>query len=112
MYQADEKDTVGTPLVYYLDAWGQPIEYYSTRVGGSSSPARDQLSTNLVSLNNGRPVLMSYGPNGADQLSGEYDLNTTLQGDFGASGKIIDRLNQDNIYSSDALRDRVARGGS
>jgi type II secretory pathway pseudopilin PulG len=109
VYQADASDAVGTPLVYYVDAWGQPIEYYSTRVAGSSSPARDKLSAMLVSLNNSRPVLMSYGPNGADQLSGDYG-NQTLLADFSADGKIDENLNQDNVYSSDSLRERVARG--
>jgi prepilin-type N-terminal cleavage/methylation domain-containing protein len=96
-------------LVYYADAWGQAIEYYATRLAAGSVPTnREALSQTLLRLNNQRPVFVSYGPDGADQLA--PDANVTMLSDFAdtqSPGRIVHALNEDNVYSSPYLKERL-----
>ena len=60
------------PLTYYVDSWGTPIDYFSTcsATGDAAADyvprvnARRDASTAFVHLNDGLPLLVSYGPDG------------------------------------------------
>ncbi len=114
------------PLVYFVDAWGTPIDYYATNpVPGSDAdfppPAgagrqleRYETSTFMVAKNLGKPVLVSFGPNGAEQCSAEFIQSegvTDLVADFDPQGPrphaIDNPLNDDNVYIDEGLRDRL-----
>ncbi len=82
------------PLVYLVDSWGTPIEYYATVVPGGPPPSatfdvthdkapdhpsagtRRIASTALITANNGQPVFVSYGPDGEEQFA--KDVLTTV----------------------------------
>lgn len=98
------------PLDYYVDAWGTPIEYYSTASASSSSAPRPIASAAFLKANNGEPLLVSYGPNGQEQFSAETvadEGDTSLVADFAGDGVINNQLNQDNIYSSEVFLHRM-----
>jgi prepilin-type N-terminal cleavage/methylation domain-containing protein len=97
----------GISLAYYVDAWGQPLEYYATRQPGAMG-SRDSLSAMLLHLNNNHPVFVSYGPDGEDQRG--TDFNVTMLSDFGDNSNdqaINHRLNDDNVYSGDLVSERL-----
>lgn len=108
-----------TPLEILVDDWAQPIEYLSTRiVPGPAVPnelARQVMSDAWVRMNNGVPVLMSYGANGPDQFDadfivgvGESDVVTDWTGDDGTNPGVLDNaLNKDNVFVSDALKKQL-----
>ncbi|NOX57632.1 MAG: type II secretion system protein [Planctomycetes bacterium] len=101
------------PLVYYVDAWGTPIEYYSVCSSPTSPAPRERAAFAFVHNNNTEPLLVSYGPNGPDQFSGDFfnDFgDTSLIADFhdnGVDGRINSVLNQDNVYSSETFKERM-----
>ncbi len=114
----DPKETDTISLDYYVDSWGVPIEYYATRVF-TACKTRDKASAAFVAANNGQYLLVSYGPDGEEQLSRESlaSGDSTLVGDYfdtiGEAGPdgydelINNVLNQDNIYSSDTFKKRM-----
>ena len=70
-------------------------------------------------MNGGQPIIMSYGPNGKDQLTKdamEPNAIASLVGDFeeevpGKPHHVIDNpLNDDNVYSNPALKEKLAKG--
>ncbi len=106
------------PLFHYVDAWGTPIEYYSVCTAPDSSDPRERTSFSLVHNSNAEAVLVSYGPDGPEQFSSDIFNDpgfgdTSLVSDFNGGcagcviGKIDNTLNQDNVYSSDTLKDRM-----
>ena len=112
------------PLDYYVDAWGTPIEYYSTRFCPDcpSGTPREAASDAFVRANNGEALLVSYGPDGPDQFAQDFfdDENvgdTSLVADYwdnpartGVPDHLVNYvLNQDNIYSSDTFKERMMR---
>ncbi|GJM23886.1 MAG: hypothetical protein DHS20C16_03010 [Phycisphaerae bacterium] len=110
--------TDSIPLIHYVDAWGTPIEYFSVYTSDVSPDPRERTAFAMVHNSNVEPVLVSYGPNGPDQFSGDFFGDpsfgdTSVISDFNAgcanctAGKIDSELNQDNVYSSDALKDRM-----
>lgn len=101
------------PLDIFIDGWGTPIEYYSTRsVPCDSSDKRAALAGILVdSFNNKRPVLMSYGPDGAEQ---QPDAGMVQSGeaqrfvqDFADDNTINNSLNRDNVFSVPGLPEKL-----
>jgi hypothetical protein len=123
--QSDRDDV----LDFFVDAWGTPIQYFAVNPTGPpvdppaasdtvpAKGARLAASKELVRANNGRPVLVSYGPDGKDQLSGQFpdaqDIVTDWwknnQGgnDPAGSRKIDNRFNVDNVYSADGLAEKL-----
>ncbi len=108
-----DRDTDGNlgpddePLVYFVDSWGTPFGYYATRQTGATPTPRGQLSDAFVSLNRTRPLLVSYGPNGPDQL--ELPLPVTMESDYSDSA-INDLYNEDNVYIDESIKDRLREG--
>ena len=106
-------DTDDEPLVYFIDAWENPIEYFATVWLDASTPdPRRDASTTMVRANRNKPFFVSYGPNGAEQLElqrARDPLTTPLVADYEIEPHKIDQpLNGDNVYSDDALKDRFA----
>lgn len=111
-------------LRYIVDAWNVPLAYFNERdfVAGSTGSTATQSSntpdwnenvTAMVALNKGKPIVMSYGPNGRDQLKREVLEPTpqaSLIGDFTDNKRIDESLNQDNIYADPELKLRLADG--
>ena len=119
---------------YIVDGWGVPISYLAQRDFKTSNPAKtissnhpdwNKASTEIIRLNRGQPIIMSYGPNGKDQLTQEWmetqpGSSTTgnsimiakasLVGDFGDDRKINHPLNEDNVYFDPSLKERLAKG--
>lgn len=115
---------------YILDDWGIPIAYMSQRdfaeatedqTVSSNHPEWNEASTEMIRLNNGQPLIFSYGPNGKDQTSAEYaklDEGATFMGDFEPTNAtpenkphLIDHpMNADNVYLNDQLREKLAKG--
>lgn len=111
--------TTPIPLDYYADAWGTPLEYFSMCTGDADPDPRRQAARRILHLNNGTPLIASYGPNGPDQLSADF-FNTPTYGDTTIVGDMYDNnvdmminheLNHDNIYSDPVIIDRLRRGG-
>ena len=111
------------PLDYYVDAWGNALEYFATCPCNPTAPKtpREQAAIFIFHENNLYPVLASYGPNGSDQLSKDFmDTagDTTIVGDFWSlpdgtntrDGLINDELNSDNIYSAEGLKEKLRTG--
>jgi len=117
---------------YIVDAWGTPIGYLAQRdyrpsgdvaaLASSNHPSWNQASTEIIKLNRGLPVVFSYGPDGADQLTkevmdtGNPDTNgiASLTGDFVNSeppaeeGKLTHLMNEDNIYVDPQLKAKLS----
>lgn len=123
-----EPDTDDVPLVTFVDAWGQPFEYYAVSHGDKSvdTPApsdtggrRLKTAQFLIGQNRGRPVLVSYGPDGKDQFSADFweaGQKVDLVADYHAAdgpkmdmGDIDHRLNLDNVYLDDGLKERLGQ---
>lgn len=124
-------DSFREPLIYYVDSWGTPIEYYATNLPGSSGTAdvdtdnsptsgsRRIASTAFVAANNGVPVFVSYGPDGEDQFAQDFidsvgqtqlvwDFNDDYVGGGALDRAINHKLNADNVYSSPDLAAKLA----
>ncbi len=106
------------PLEYFVDSWGTPIEYFATNDASvaraqttDGAGLRQALSTFFIQTNKQTPLFVSYGPDGQEQLSGDYTVvngngshpKPDLIGDYldDNTDNMIDHpLNADNIYSS------------
>jgi len=110
------------PLIYFVDAWGTPLDYFAVNPPANSNvdvPAPPDLpdglrlatSRFLLTRNRGKPVLMSYGPDGPEQLAALSENRSDLVTDFNPTGptpRVIDHpLNEDNVYLDETLRDRL-----
>ncbi len=108
---------------FIVDDWGIPLSYLAQRdwkedveIPSSNHEDWNEASTELIRLNGGVPVLFSYGPNGADQLTKDImgDKGTaSLVGDFEDEtlhGVIDNPLNYDNVYAKPELREKLAKG--
>ncbi len=111
---------------YILDDWGTPISYLAQRdwqpdsatfmpIASSNHAAWNEASTELIRMNGGQPIIMSYGPNGKDQLTldaMEADAKASLVGDFeDADDHVVNNpFNDDNVYSNPALKEKLAKG--
>jgi len=119
-------DTEDEPLISFVDAWGTPIAYFATNpVPGSNADNpptagagrefdRFKTAEFMVAKNLGKPVLVSFGPDGAEQCSAEFIQSegvTDLVADYDPQGPkphVIDNpLNDDNVYIDEGLRDRL-----
>jgi len=113
---------IDEPLEYLLDSWGNPLAYFSTRSAsegsGSSSERsrRAEFSSHLIrNFSNGRPVFVSYGPDGAEQqpnselvTSGAaQDLVTDFH--FNNDHRINNKYNHGNIYSVEDLEKKLVQ---
>lgn len=122
----DEKWGEGDLQVRYIvDDWGTPLSYLAQRdwdppnvdEQSSNHPDWNEASTELIRLNGGQPIIMSYGPDGPLQLTAEgmgTDAEASLVGDFEGEGEhhhLIDNLlNEDNVYADPALKAKLAKG--
>ncbi len=120
--KASNPETIA--LNYYTDAWGTPIEYYSAKIGdpkGTLTP-REVASNAFVRANAGDPLFVSYGPNGEEQFSAETMADTgdtSIVADYwrddadtgGSDGDYLinGAMNDDNLYSSDTFKNRMAQ---
>ena len=112
---------------FIVDEWGVPISYFAQRDGtpccpeateSSNADGWNQTSTEIIFLNKGRPVIMSYGPNGREQLGREVQTaqNSTasMVSDWihedEALHRINDPYNADNVYNDADLKERLAEG--
>jgi prepilin-type N-terminal cleavage/methylation domain-containing protein len=112
-----------------IDDWGNPISYFSERdhnddvpeIPSSNHPAWNEASTELIRANGGQPVLMSYGPDGKDQLTPDAmgangtatlmsDMHPTTPGPDDREFVIDNPFNADNVYSNPALKEKLAKG--
>ena len=117
------------PLIYFVDAWGTPFEYFAVSPADDTTlavntPAPTDLAGNRLDAsrwlvdgrNRGKPLLVSYGPDGPDQFSADFsdaqgNPLTDLVADYDASGPephvIDDPLNDDNVYIDDTIKERL-----
>ncbi|UCE59612.1 MAG: type II secretion system protein [Phycisphaerales bacterium] len=127
-FDGDQKWTPGEDeqIRYITDAWGVPITYFAQRdynpKPGSPSTASlnhsgwNQTSTEIIRLNRGQPVIMSYGADGKEQLRKDVldaDPSASLLGDW--AGEEVDQrinnpYNEDNIYADPELSEKLAAG--
>lgn len=123
----DAPETAGRDLQirYIVDDWSVPISYLAQRNWDPNDPPEpssnherwNEVSTVMVRLNGGQPVIMSYGPDGKEQLTKDAMGNealASLVGDFikqeGEQHCGIDHhLNADNIYADPALKEKLAK---
>ncbi|MCH7527867.1 MAG: hypothetical protein IID39_10560 [Planctomycetes bacterium] len=112
-------DTDDEPLIYFVDAWGTPFDYFATLIPAvlNNPTAREGASIVFNAANRGRPLLVSYGPDGPDQFSQEFintegdsDLVSDHAADDPTRGVINHRLNADNVYIDDSIKGRLAQG--
>jgi prepilin-type N-terminal cleavage/methylation domain-containing protein len=117
-------DTDDLPLDHFVDAWDSPIEYFSLSVEDPMLPGdlsatdimghRLAASTFFVRANGHRPLLVSYGPNGPDQMRLPEGERATLVSDYDAAGtapyRIDNVLNDDNVYINTDVADVLRRG--
>jgi len=119
-------DSYDHQIRYILDDWGFPISYLAqrdwkeeTEIKSTNHDGWNEASTELIRMNGGQPIIMSYGPNGKDQLTPEAmepNAKASLVGDFETDdgthkAHVIDHeLNDDNVYSNPALKEKLAKG--
>ena len=109
-------------IKYILDDWGVPLVYYAQRDGAGDSPTPshnhrvswNRASTAMVRLNGNRPIIMSWGPNGREQLAAAVldgeDSTSLLHVDFSDNNKLDDSWNLDNIFADEGLIGRLVEG--
>lgn len=110
---------------YIVDAWRVPLGYFNQRdhdhadhaaTKSSNSADWNEGATEMIALNKGKPIVMSYGPDGREQLtkdamvSPEETPPASLIGDFEDNHRVDHRLNQDNIYADPELKRKLATG--
>ncbi len=110
---------------YIVDAWRVPLGYFSQRDYAASTatttkshnaPDWNEGATEMITLNMGKPIVMSYGPDGRNQLTKDALMPpagtpaASLIGDFEDNHRIDDRFNQDNIYADPELKRKLATG--
>jgi len=137
---AEKWDSCDLQIRPIVDDWGVPIGYFSSRDWTSNlnpAAAMELESTNhtnwheassaFVKANRGVPLVMSYGPDGKDQLTKDIMAPTTaagpsaspttaaasLVGDYAGPtpARTIDHpMNADNIYLDPSLTVKFAEG--
>lgn len=108
---------------YILDDWGRPISYFAQRdwtPGGTSAPSSNhagwnKASTEFIRLNDGKPLLMSYGADGDAQFTQDVmgsNADASLVGDFeNEDDEAINHpLNADNVYTNPKLTEKLNAG--
>lgn len=116
---------------YLVDDWKTPIVYMVQRDfqpnGGTVTVSTNhrnwnEVSTGMVRLNGGQPILCSYGPDGPEQLTqdvltagqmpGLGNPPATLLQDWmdNHDGRINSPLNEDNLYPDPTLKEKLHRG--
>jgi hypothetical protein len=106
---------------YIIDDWDNPISYMAQRDFDESAPTLESSNrkgwnegaTEMIQLNGGKPILFSYGPDGAEQLTEEQmgnDAAASLIVDFEDDHKVNHPLNADNVYSNPELKELLAKG--
>jgi type II secretory pathway pseudopilin PulG len=115
LWSADED----LQIPYVVDHWGMPLVYYAQRDWdpddlpplSTNHADWNQAATEMVRLNGGRPIIMSYGANGRSQLEDtSTDPSVLLHVDWAANGKTTNSLQDDNIYADPSLADKLRRG--
>ncbi len=112
-------------IPWIVDEWGHPLAYYAHRSFNSANPSQTDsendpgewspASSAMIRINDGKPVLMSFGPDGDVQLSAEVltsDPTVRLHRDWVDGAKVDNEYNKDNIYVDASLRDRLLEGGN
>ena len=116
---------------YIVDSWGVPISYFAQRdfdadaVAGATRSDNyytdwNEASTEMIRLNSGQPIVMSFGVNGKDQLSKDVlkAENSTAfivddwlnETDESGKRKIDNVYNEDNVYADPSLKEKLAKG--
>ena len=115
---------------YIIDSWGMALGYHAQRdwLPAPDTPAPssnhgfwNQASTEMIRLNGGKPIIMSYGPNGGKQFeqevmdpSGGEKGVASLVGDWMDQSDTVHRinhfLNADNLYANPELKEKLAEG--
>ncbi len=125
------KPMVDQDVQYLVDTWGHPLEYFSAgylkeddthnTLGDFDTTkvtSHGWISWKLTHQNQNRPVLVSYGPDGVEQLSAKQTLDEqykdTVLGSVTAGKPVFDnpektngKWQDDNVYIDDAFRDKV-----
>ncbi len=124
-HRNDSWDSGDFEIRYIIDVWGTPLRYFAQRDRDANNPPEpssnhedwNEVSTTMVRLNGGRPVIMSYGPNGREQLTQEAmgdDATASLVADWVAveddHPQINHHLNADNVYADPTLKEKLVRG--
>jgi hypothetical protein len=118
-------DVGDEPLIYFVDAWGTPFDYFAAdpvdKANAPSDPQEDRLKASefLIKRNRGKPLLVSYGPDGPEQCAsdfisefGQTDLVADYKGGepYNGEPKVIDSpFNEDNIYLDETLEERLRK---
>jgi len=116
---------VDQDIRYVVDGWGVPLTYLAQRdyipagaaEASSNDPAWNQASTEMIRLNGDEPILMSYGPDGRDQLAREAidaDDTAVLVRDWVGAGTnqggVLDNpLNLDNVFANPELKEKLTK---
>lgn len=114
---------------YVVDDWGLPLSYLAQRDYVDDPPLQvdsnnytgywNWASTQMVQLNSGVPIIMSYGANGKEQCTQQMMGDTalvSLVADWAGlapdstAGKIDHPLNADNVYADSELAQKLAGG--
>ncbi len=118
------QEEVDLQIRYIVDNWGNPIRYFAQRdfpikssgtvVPSSNHADWNQVSTEVVRLNGGQPVIMSLGPNGDDQATEEsmQDITASFVEDWMANSTLgnpglTNPFNLDNAYANEALAEKL-----
>lgn len=113
------------PIRLIVDSWGNPISYFAQRdhpkgANSSNHPVWNPVASTLVNLNGNKPVVMSWGADGSDQLNKEtleedptalliVDLVDNSAGG-GPDLKMNNKLNLDNIFVNTSLKEELIKG--
>lgn len=119
-------DSGDLQIRYIIDSWGMAVGYLAQRDWNSTAPPDpssnhefwNQASTEMIRLNDGQPIIMSYGPNGGEQFEKTWMVNdeakASLVGDWmdteDSMSRINHQLNADNIYANPTLKEKLAEG--
>ena len=117
---------------YIVDAWGVPLSYLAQRdftlatppppppIKSSNHEHWNQASTEMIRINGGQPIIMSYGPDGKEQLTatwmnpgGQDNADASVVADWmnpGHPGRLAHPLNEDNVYPDAELNEKLAKG--
>ncbi len=123
----DKYDSGDLQIRYIVDSWGMAIAYHAQRDFNPADPEKtkspnheywNQASTEMIRLNDGKPIIFSYGPNGGEQFEKQWMVDdkakASLIGDWmdvdDTKSRINHHLNADNIYANPALKEKLAEG--
>jgi hypothetical protein len=119
--------SVDTQVRLVIDDWGNPFSYFAQRdfdaddpsaTNSSNAEGWNQTSTELIRLNKGVPLLVSYGANGTEQLRKDAqtaeDATASMVSDWmdpdDPGHRINDPYNTDNVYLDPTLTERLSQG--